>query len=334
MDLRTDGSEGALETTRILTFVAVAYGVAWLVGLYIYLTGGLGGPARLVSGVPVSRALILLATGYMWAPAIANVAARLLTGEGWTDVRLRPRIRSAWPHWLAALFLPPVLVLLGVGVYFLALPGQYDPALSTLRNMPGVGAAAATFPGGVWGLLAVYLLQSVVVAALLNSLFTFGEEFGWRGYLLYKLLPLGGRRAAVLTGVVWGVWHWPIIAMGYNYGLDYPGAPWLGPVAMLWFTVVTGVVLAWLALRGGSVWPAVVGHATINGFGAAGVVFLRQGASPNPLLGPFATGVVVTLPWALVAGYLLWKPGALEPKAPPVSADERDGSDPSPAAAE
>ena len=82
-------------------------------------------------------------------------------------------------------------------------------------------------------LLLVLLGVAVLAAPLINSFFTFGEEFGWRAYLQPKLMPLGFRKAMLLMGLIWGVWHWPLIAMGHNYGLDYFGAPWTGMLA--WF---------------------------------------------------------------------------------------------------
>lgn len=97
-------------------------------------------------------------------------------------------------------------------------------------------------------------------------------------------MPLGARRAFVLTGAIWGVWHWPVIAMGHNWGLDYPGVPWLGMLAMVWFTFLIGTFLGWATLRSGSVWPAVIGHGAINGI--AGIAMLFARGRPNPLLGP------------------------------------------------
>jgi membrane protease YdiL (CAAX protease family) len=108
-------------------------------------------------------------------------------------------------------------------------------------------------------------------------------------------------------GLIWGVWHWPAILMGHNYGLDYPGAPLLGPLAMVWFTLVVGALLGWLAFRGGSVWPAVIGHAALNGMANLGVVFVR--GEPNPLLGPLPVGLVGGVGFAVAGLVLLLVPG-------------------------
>ncbi len=180
----------------------------------------------------------------------------------------------------------------------------------------------------MWPFVLAQTFSAVLIAPFINSLFTFGEEFGWRGYLLPKLLPMGTTPAMLLMGVIWGVWHWPVILMGHNYGLSYPGAPFLGPLAMVWFTFVVGTFLAWVTIRGGSVWPAVIGHAAINGIAALGALFMS--ADANPIIGPMATGVVAALPWAALTLWLLvrgMKPtppveaAAHPPIAQPVAAD-------------
>ena len=207
----------AIETRRITVFLVVAFGVSWAVGGYIALTGGLESDAVLLSGTPVTRTLVLLAVGYMWGPAVANVVARLATGEGRANTFLRPGIASGWPYWLAAWLLPVALTVLGAAFYF-GLLGDFS--LSAVEGLYAqfVDATGVRLPGGPTGFVALQVGQALLLAPLINSLFAFGEEFGWRGYLLPKLLPLGERRAALAVGVVWGVWHWPIIAMGYDYG--------------------------------------------------------------------------------------------------------------------
>ncbi|HKJ59870.1 MAG TPA: CPBP family intramembrane glutamic endopeptidase [Halobacteriales archaeon] len=298
----------AIETRRVVVFLVVAFGVSWAVGGYIALTGGLESDAVLLSGTPVTRTLVLLAVGYMWGPAVGNVVARLATGEGRANLYLQPRIRRGWPYWLAAWLLPVALTLVGAAVYFGVL-GEFSLVAVEGLYAQFVDATGVQLPGGATGFVALQVGQAILLAPLINSLFAFGEEFGWRGYLLPKLLPLGERRAALAVGVVWGVWHWPIIAMRYNYGSNYPGAPWLGLLAMVWFSVATGVFLDWVTLRGASVWPAAIGHAAINGIAGLGLFFVE--GNPLLVLGPAPTGVVASIAWTLLAVWIVLDPERL-----------------------
>jgi len=283
-----------LERRRIAVFLAVAFGVSWATALAIYLTGGLGDSLELAPGITL--ATVLLPTAYMFGPAIGNVAARLTTGEGWANLMLRPNPRSALRAYAAAWFVPAGLVVLGAALYFVVFPGQFDPTMAAFHEQ--VGGA-----GDPWVLAIVQVVLAMTIAPLLNALVAFGEEFGWRAYLLPKLAPLGATRAVVLSGVVWGAWHWPILAMGYNYGFGYPGFPWTGMLAFLPFTVGTGTFLAWLTVREGSVWVASVGHGAINAIAAISLLFLA--GQPNSLLGPTPVGLLAVLPWLVLAAWLL-----------------------------
>ena len=298
-----------LDTRRIGVFLLLAFGISWAIGGVIYATGGLRDSPQMIPGFTL--ATLLLAGGYMFGPALANVLTRLATDEGSENSWLRPRVRTGWKYWVAAWFLPPILTLLGVGVFYALFPAHFDPTMEGLRGVLGAAAGDAEIDPQL--VAAVQLVSALTFGTLINCVFTFGEEFGWRGYLLPKLLPLGPRRATLAVGAIWGVWHWPVILMGYNYGFDYAGAPWAGPLAMVWFTVIAGVFLAWVSVRGGSVWPAVIGHAAINAIAGFGILFAR--GSPSPLLGPSMTGVVASLPWAVLALVLLWKRDALAPAA-------------------
>jgi membrane protease YdiL (CAAX protease family) len=295
-----------LDTRRILIYLAFAFGIAWATSLVVYLTGGLQDSPMLIPAANVSLAFVLLAGPVMWAPALAHVLTRLITKEGWRYAHLRPRLKEGWPYWLAAWLVPALLTIAGLVIYFLLFPRNYDSELSTLREML---EAAPVEPGEInlWVLVAVQVFQGLLLAPFINGIATFGEEFGWRGYLQPKLTALGLRRAMVLMGVIWGVWHWPAILMGHNYGLNYPGAPFLGPLAMVWFTLIVGTLLGWLKFKAGSVWPAVIGHAALNGMASLGVVFVR--GKPNPLLGPLPVGLVGGLGFATVGLVLLLVPG-------------------------
>lgn len=295
-----------LDPRRIIIFLGFAFGIAWITGLIIYLNGGLVNSPQIAPGVTL--ALVLMATVYMWAPALGNILTRLLTREGWKDMGLRPNFRKGWRFWLAGWFLPAAMTMPGAALFFALFPQYFDASLPYVRQL--IASSPSVSSLSPWTLAIVQLAQGVLIAPLINSIATFGEEFGWRAYLLPKLMPLGGRKATLLIGLIWGIWHWPVIFMGYEYGFNYPGYPWVGPLLFLWVTFGLGTFLGWLTLRGKSVWPAVIGHAAINGI--AGVAVFATTGEPNRLLGPLPVGIIGSLGFALVAIAIFVWPKALD----------------------
>jgi membrane protease YdiL (CAAX protease family) len=236
----------------------------------------------------------------MFSPALANVLTRWITKDSSKESYLKVNLKQNKRYLLIAWFGAPVLLLLGTVIYFVLFPSYFDRSFS---GMSKILAQAAQQTGKVIPLspqlfLAVQIIQAIVLAPIINSIATFGEEFGWRAYLLEKFMPLGGRKALLIMGVIWGIWHWPFIYMGYEYGFDYPGYPWLGPVVFLWFTFIIGTFLAWLTLKSRSIWPAVIAHAALNGMAPLALLLLK--GQPNPLLGPAAVGLVASIPFTIL----------------------------------
>ena len=286
---------------RIRIYIAFAFGIAWLAGLGIYLTGGLA---------ESPYTLLLLTVGYMGAPALAHVLTRLLTREGWQDLYLRPNFRQGWLYWLVCWIAPVLFTFAGMAIFFALFPQYFDPSLSMVQKMMQGTTGQAVPEINPWIIVISQTVTALLIAPILNAIPILGEEFGWRAYLQPKLMPLGGRKAMIWMGVIWGLWHAPIIAMGHNYGLDYPGAPWPGILAMTWFTFVFGTFIGWASLRAGSVWPAVIGHGALNGI--AGIyLFFTQG-NPNLLLGPVVAGFGGSLGIAVVALVILLRRNALK----------------------
>ncbi len=294
---------------RILLFLSLAFGISWLTALIIYLTGGLtDSPTFSIENSQFSLAYILLATAYMFGPALANILTRLITHEGTEALYLRPLFENGkWKYYLAAWFSPGFCTLAGSLLFFLIFPRFFDLELSSLTQQ--LEAAGQTPNLGPWAIVIIQALQAMLLSPLLNTISAFGEEFGWRAYLQPKLMPLGSRKAIFLTGLVWGVWHWPIILMGYNYGLDYFGAPFLGPLGMVWFTLNLGVILGWLTIKSGSVWPAAIAHGAINGIASIGL--LLEKGNPSTLLGPTPVGVVGAAGLTIFSLAILFHPNAL-----------------------
>ena len=129
-----------------------------------------------------------------------------------------------------------------------------------LLQRPDSAAALARFSVQK---MALIQLGSLLIAPALNAIFTFGEEWGWRGFLLPKLLPLGQWPALLWTGALSGLWYSPVILLGYNY----PSHPKFGILLMTIFCVIFGVLFGWLRLATGSIWPAAIGHGALNAVG-------------------------------------------------------------------
>jgi membrane protease YdiL (CAAX protease family) len=114
-----------------------------------------------------------------------------------------------------------------------------------------------------WPQYAILLLlgaQTIILGPVIGLLIAFGEEYGWRGYLQSELVKLGKIRGILLLGVIWGLWHAPVIAMGHNY----PGYPILGPILMIAYTTGLAFVFGYAVLKSGSVWLAAFLHALNN----------------------------------------------------------------------
>ena len=301
-----------VDRKRIGIFIGFAYGIAWITGLVVYILGGLTDSPTL-PGTQISVGFLLIGTVYMASPALANVFTRMITREGWQDTYLRPRFRRGWLYWVICWIGPGLLTLVGAAVFFLLFPRFYDPSLQAIRelirtNAERLGQAVPEIDP--WMVVISQVIQAFLIAPVLNALPTFGEEFGWRAYLQQKLMPLGVRKTMLLMGVIWGVWHWPVIAMGYNYGFDYPGAPFTGLLMMVWFTFVVGTLFGWAVIKAGSVWPAVIGHGALNGIAALAGFFVQ--GEPNPLLGPLPVGFIGSIGFALVALMIFIIPGSFK----------------------
>src|SRR5206468_8545858 len=88
-----------------------------------------------------------------------------------------------------------------------------------------------------------------------------GEEIGWRGYVLPRLIDAGVSRPVLLSALIWGVWHLvPLLVSGYA---AFP-SPLFSATNLMIAATSFGCILAWMRLDTGSIWPCVVAHAAWN----------------------------------------------------------------------
>ena len=269
----------------VVLFVVLACGLAWIVSLPLWLGAGLAEPSALAI-LPVM----------MCTPAVAAIVTMLvLRVPGKGDRRrflglwpLRPAKRVVWLM-VAAWLVPPVLVALGIvlaaalgfvqiDLTFSAFAAQLEKTLPAGVPLPPVGA------------IVLAQILSIPIGALINAIPAFGEELGWRGWLLPALRPLGTWPALLLSGAIWGIWHSPVILLGYNFGrTDVTGV-----LLMIGGCVAWGILFGWLRLRSASVWPAVIAHGSLNA--AAGMILLVAATQPDQALaGPLGVATWIVL---------------------------------------
>lgn len=179
---------------------------------------------------------------------------------------------------------------LGQTVDFVALVSSIAPAQAA--------QFAEMAPGALFWSSA---LQGVLIAPLLALLIAFGEEFGWRWYLQNELVKLGRVKGILLLGIIWGLWHAPVIAMGHNY----PGYPVAGILLMTVYTITLGFILGYAVLKSGSVLLAAYLHALNNQvFSFLSVSVYR----PNDAIFSFGLGLYGLAVFVLVTLLILRDP--------------------------
>ena len=286
---------------RILVYILITFGLTWLYCLLIVYPVANG---ETLTGVPALVTQFVVAAG-MFCPAIGVLLTRLITKEGFKSAWLKPNIKKNIRYYLLAWFGPGILTLLGSGLYFLLFKGSFDPDCGYMQlTLEAAGTPADAIPMPLSVLMAIQCLQAFFLSPILNFVTCFGEEWGWRGYLLPKVSKhFSTIPTLLITGIIWGLWHAPLTIIGHNYGLGYPGFPFTGIAMMCVFCIVMGIFLSYVSLKTKSCIPAILGHGAVNGIGAIGIYFTADGG--NPFIGPAPMGIVGMIPFIIVAIFMV-----------------------------
>ena len=286
---------------RILIYLAITFGLTWAYCLLLVYPLANG---QALTGVP-AMALQLLVAAAMFFPSIGVLLTRLFTKEGFRESWLRPYLKGNLKTYLLAWFGPGVLTVLGMALYFLIFPKNLDLNFSYFYEvLASAGAPMEELPMPLGLLMLVQFVQALLLAPAMNFVTCFGEEWGWRGYLLpkmHKLLPT--VPTLLITGVIWGLWHAPLTIIGHNYGMGYPGYPFTGIAMMCLFCITLGIFMSYVTLKTGSCIPAVLAHGAVNGIAAIGIYFTFDGG--NPFVGPAPTGIIGMIPFLAIAVFMV-----------------------------
>ena len=244
----------------VAAYLLVAFAGSWAVQIaYALLRRGnplLPGPLGL------GQALVFLLL--MWPPALgAYVARRRVERSGFADAgQRRPALGWVLVAWLSPALLTLITLIVSLPFYPL------DTELSAVRQALAAGGQQAS-PRVLVG---VQILLALTVAVPFNAVFAFGEEFGWRGYLLPRLMTLLGPWSGTLVhGAIWGLWHAPLILLtGYNY----PDHPVAGVPLFVISATLIGIWFAWLRVGSRSIWPPTIAHGALNAIAGLPLILL------------------------------------------------------------
>jgi uncharacterized protein len=254
---------------KILTFLAMTFVLDWSM-VYLYL--GLGGKWEGIGPV-------VLAVAYMFVPMISAIIVQkgifkepLIKPLGisfkinaWFFVAWLLPVALGFATMGASLLLPGIAFTPDLSGYLSSIgssltPEQLDQARQQLASMP---------VSPVW----LILLQTLIAGTTVNAVAGFGEELGWRGLLIQELGFMGFWKSSALIGLIWGIWHMPLILQGHNY----PQHPQIGVLMMTGWTILMAPLFSYIRLKGKSVIAASIFHGTINAAYGLSIILIKGG---------------------------------------------------------
>ncbi len=221
---------------RIIIFLVLAFTPVYILGIIFIDENG-----NITNAFTASTVMLY--------PAFANVLTRIITKEGFKDSYIHANIKGNEKYYIAGVAYPIIAgIVSGLAVILFCMK---DYSFSDMK-------ITDTF----------FVLSSVmfsIVCAFVSILKGFGEEFGWRAYLTPKLEKLMPEPVAVIiTGIIWALWHGPLLMHGYNFGNNDKFSPYSGFIAMIVMCIFLSSVLTWMTKRTKSVYPATICHILID----------------------------------------------------------------------
>lgn len=236
------------DVKNLSIYLALSFGMTWLIFFAAIINGFRWDDNNLYMESFVALGMLM--------PLIAHVFTRMITREGFQltgedSMMLGIDLKNKkWIIYLFAIFIPYIYQELGNVLLILVAPKSFSSNTANLllfQNKP-------------------YLIPFIAISgAVVASYAALGEEVGWRGYMMPKLIKIMGlNKAIVVGGIIWGLWHAPLTCIGHNFGTEYPGFPYVGILLMCCFCIFVGSILTFVTVKTKSIWPATFLHAVNN----------------------------------------------------------------------
>lgn len=233
---------------ELASFFTLAFGLTWGIALALLLAR----PAVEAVTGPFDTASPL----YFLAVYAPSLAALALTAARRGRAGLRDLVRRLDPRRVR--LRDVLLVVLGA------------TALDVVARLLEQAAAGIPLGSTVWDtmppttLSTLWAAPALLLLTLLLDAGPLGEELGWRGYALPRLLGTGRHPLAVAVGLglVWGAWHLPAFFIAGTAQHD----DGMAIVALIGGSTLSSVLMTWLFLRtrGNVLVAGILAHLMIN----------------------------------------------------------------------
>ena len=256
----------------ILIYLFIVLGVCFGFGILELITGN-------------GKFYNFLGVAFTFIPVTAAMITRRITKEK-SKYHLSLKVWENPKAWLFSAFVPSLLIIPGVVLYFIIFRNEYSGVLKYGIRFGTDESINVNNP-----ILTALICVAVAALMIPIQLLELGEEIGWRGYLLgFQAEKYGERKAVVINGIEWGVSHLPLIYFGFNYSLTNPGAPWTNMLMMIVVCVILGVVFSYVTIKTKNCMYAAIMHGAVNIIGELPVYLTYD--MKNGLLGPNPTGLI------------------------------------------
>lgn len=282
---------------KILTFLAITFILTWALWSPVVFN---------VGDINTSGMGTLIVSLGMFCPLIGALVTKLIFRKSEKiDLKMRPKIKGNIKYYLLGWFIPAVFTLVGAIIYFLIYRYQFSVFNGYFAQLIPAGQISSEM---IPVMLLAQTAFALFLAPFINMIFAFGEEAGWRGFLVPALREkMADWKVILLSGVIWGLWHAPITVAGHNYGIGYPGYPFTGILAMCIFCISFGAFLTYITIKSDSIWPAALSHGALNAISGLPLYFMADLTSANRVLGPTIAGVVAGIPVIIGGVICIWK---------------------------
>lgn len=272
---------------QFVIYLIFTFGVAWMLQAVAII---------FQSNINIFNLILSLV---MFVPILGTLVSKSnFKGIGW-----KPKFKGNAKSYLFAWLSPLVFGILGGLLFYAIFPGALGTLEEGLTAMGGAEALEQIIQAGIpmSVLFVITLMQAIIEAPIINTIFAVGEEAGWRGAMYpYLKEKCGVNKGRIIGGIIWGLWHSPIILLaGYEYGFDYIGKPF-GFIAFCFITIILGILCDWVYDKSKSIWAPAMFHGCINGCAAIPMMFMNANGSRLRLFGPSYVGLISIIPMAIV----------------------------------